>query len=128
MVEHVDYASLDMGEIGDHTVGVELARAAFHSHDPVVAMQCGAFAFVVELEPVCGAYLQAFLYVVHSVLIISWVRDSGLEEGFASFGACAAASAVLLATLVAGIGVGVIHTKTRAAGHDVGFRQVGIGG
>lgn len=37
---------LDVAEIGHHPVGVELARTAVDSHNPVVAVQAAAFAFI----------------------------------------------------------------------------------
>ena len=58
-------AFLDVAEIGHHAVGVELTRTAVHSHNPVVAVETAAFAFVGKFETVAAGEFEAFGYVVH---------------------------------------------------------------
>lgn len=71
VVEAVHDAALDVGEVGDHAVGVEGFGAAVDGDDPVVAVEDGAFALVVELKIVAGGYFETFLDVVHSEIYFS---------------------------------------------------------
>ena len=65
VVESVDDLALDLGEVHHHTVMVQLLGLAIDSDLPVVTMQLGALAGVVQLQLVGTRDFNMFLYVVH---------------------------------------------------------------
>ena len=65
MVEGLLDDTLDMGEVGDHSVLVEFFRLAIDDDNPVVAVQVLALAFVVKVQLVTGGYLKCFSDVIH---------------------------------------------------------------
>lgn len=58
--------------------------------------------------------------------ILSWVINACFTQGLATLGACAASAAVLLATLIAGIGLTIVQTKSRTMAGNVGLTQISV--
>jgi hypothetical protein len=66
VVESVDDLALDLGEVHHHTVMVQLLGLAIDSDLPVVTMQLGALARVIQFQSVSARDFYMFLYVVHT--------------------------------------------------------------
>jgi hypothetical protein len=67
MVERVLDDALDMGEVRNHTVGVQFVRLAIDDDNPVMPVQTLAFALVGEPEIMGGRDFDCFLDVKHNV-------------------------------------------------------------
>ncbi len=65
VVERLHDRALDVGEVGDHAVCIKFHGSAVYGYDPIVAVEAGALAFVVERKTVCGGYFNAFCDVIH---------------------------------------------------------------
>ena len=74
MVKGVENTSFYLREIDHHAVAVQLARTAFHSHFPVVAVQIGALARVIECQSVRGAEFKCFTDKIHVVVVLVDLR------------------------------------------------------
>ena len=67
MVETVDNTLFYLAEVDDHAVMIQLARAAIDGDKPVVAMQLGTLALVVEAEAVSCRYFDLFFDIIHTL-------------------------------------------------------------
>ena len=134
MVKRIFYHLFDVGKVGDHTVLVQFACLAINHDNPVVPVQCLAFALVTEVEIVCSGNLQTLFYIIHcsnyelGILIFRGILYPRLAEGFDTLGAGAAFAAVFLPPFVATPCLGIVDTECLSVAGDVGFGEVGIGG
>ena len=65
VVESVDDLALDLGEVHHHTVMVQLLGLAIDSDLPVVTMQLGAFAGVIQFQTMGPGDFNMLGYVIH---------------------------------------------------------------
>ena len=68
VVETVDNLALDLGEVHHHTVMVQLASLAIDSDLPVVAVQLGALARIIQFQAVGPGDFNMLGYVIHIFL------------------------------------------------------------
>lgn len=68
-------ALLDVAEINHHSVGVKLFGPAMDSHDPVMAVETGAFAFVGKVEAVATRKFESFGDIIHldGIITLRWM-------------------------------------------------------
>ena len=76
MVQTACYSVFYMLEIHHHTVAVKLLGAAEYGHYRIVSVQMGAFAFIIQTEPVSKSYFYAFGNVVHILYICGYILKS----------------------------------------------------
>ena len=65
VVESVDDLALNLGEVHHHAVMVQLLGLAIDSDLPIVAVQLGALARIIQFQAVGPGDFNMFLYVVH---------------------------------------------------------------
>ena len=71
---------LDVCEVAYHTVFVECARLAVYGDVPVVSVQVGTFAFVVQVEAVAGRHLHFLYDIVHGFVPCAVELLNGLDK------------------------------------------------
>ena len=65
VVELALYEVFDVTEVRDHSVAVQLLGTTADGNDPVMAVQIGAFALVVQLQAMSRRDGKCLFYVIH---------------------------------------------------------------
>ena len=71
MVELTVNLILDVLEVAHHAVLVQFLCLAVNRHDPVVAVEVLALAFIGEIQAVTASNLHSFAHIIHGSLFFN---------------------------------------------------------
>ena len=83
MIQPILYLPFYLSKVNHHPIAVQLAATAEDGDNPIVTVQLGALAVVVEHQAVAGRHLNSFLNVVHSFVLDNEIAAQAFGQSIA---------------------------------------------